>query len=168
MARLTILALVALTTAACVSASHHGHHHDYYAKPKYHFKYGVDDPKHGDHHSQWEERDGDKVKGGYTVKEADGTWRHVTYTSDKENGFNAVVERRGKANHPYGHHGHHSHHGHHAGHLKADFVDGKADFTSTKANFRVAKADFTAPKADTSATHESLENYPDGAYGYIS
>lgn len=100
----------------------------------------MDDHKHGDHHSQWEERDGDKVKGGYTVKEADGTWRHVTYTADKENGFNAVVERKGHAVHPHSHH--------HHGHLKAEYVV-------------AAKADASAP------SHESLENYPDGAYGYI-
>ncbi|KAK3916063.1 Cuticle protein 19 [Frankliniella fusca] len=141
--------LLVLAAVFCASASkhghhHHHHHHDYYAKPKYHFKYGVDDPKHGDHHSQWEERDGDKVKGGYTVKEADGTWRKVSYTSDKENGFNAVVERHGKAVHPHGsHHGGGHHSGHH-GHLKADII--------------------VSPKGDT---HESLESYPDGAYGYI-
>ncbi|KAK9739593.1 Insect cuticle protein [Popillia japonica] len=60
-----------------------------------------------DNHAQHEERDGDKVKGYYTLKEADGTIRTVHYEADKHNGFNAHVERSGHANHPanYGHGG---------------------------------------------------------------
>lgn len=76
------------------------HHEDYYAYPKYKFEYGVKDPHTGDHKSQWEVRDGDVVKGGYTVDEPDGTTRVVQYTSDKHNGFNAVVKKIGKAHHP--------------------------------------------------------------------
>lgn len=76
------------------------HHDDYYAYPKYKFEYGVKDPHTGDHKSQWEIRDGDVVKGQYTVDEPDGTTRIVQYTSDKHNGFNAVVKKIGKAFHP--------------------------------------------------------------------
>lgn len=87
---------------------HHGayeqyapdHHQDYYAYPKYKFKYGVKDPHTGDHKSHWEIRDGDVVKGEYSLDEADGTTRVVQYTSDKHNGFNAVVKKIGKAHHP--------------------------------------------------------------------
>jgi hypothetical protein len=83
------------------------HHEDYYAYPKYKFEYGVKDPHTGDHKSQWEVRDGDVVKGEYTLEEADGTTRVVQYTSDKHNGFNAVVKKIGKAHHPQvQHHGH--------------------------------------------------------------
>lgn len=76
------------------------HHEDYYAYPKYKFEYGVKDPHTGDHKSQWEVRDGDVVKGEYSVDEPDGTTRIVSYTSDKHNGFNAVVKKVGKALHP--------------------------------------------------------------------
>ncbi|ERL84224.1 cuticle protein 19-like [Dendroctonus ponderosae] len=68
---------------------------DYYAPPKYEFNYGVQDPHTGDHKSQHEIRDGDVVKGSYSVAEADGTLRTVHYTADDHNGFNAVVERSG-------------------------------------------------------------------------
>ena len=82
-------------------------HHDYYHHPSYKFEYGVKDSKTGDHHSQWEHRDGDVVKGEYSLDEADGTKRLVKYTSDKHSGFNAVVEKIGHAHHPQVHHGHH-------------------------------------------------------------
>jgi Insect cuticle protein len=93
----------------------HGHKdggdsHDYYHHPSYKFEYGVKDPKTKDHHSQWEHRDGDVVKGEYSLDEADGTKRVVKYTSDKKSGFNAVVERIGHAHHPEVHQHGHGHH----------------------------------------------------------
>lgn len=48
------------------------YHEDYHHYPKYKFEYGVKDPHTGDHKSQWEARDGDVVKGEYTLDEADG------------------------------------------------------------------------------------------------
>lgn len=36
----------------------------------------------------------------FSLVEPDGTIRQVDYTSDKHNGFNAVVKRHGKAIHP--------------------------------------------------------------------
>lgn len=45
-------------------------------------------------------RDGDVVKGSYSLVEPDGTIRTVHYTADDHNGFNAVVERSGHAAHP--------------------------------------------------------------------
>ncbi|KAL9700012.1 hypothetical protein quinque_003453 [Culex quinquefasciatus] len=89
---------------------HHGgyatKYNDYYAYPKYNFEYGVNDPHTGDHKAQWEHRDGDVVKGGYMLKEADGTTRVVEYTADDHNGFNAVVKKIGHAHHPETHHQH--------------------------------------------------------------
>lgn len=64
--------------------------------PKYQFNYAVHDPHTGDVKQQHEERDGDKVKGSYTLKEADGTIRIVEYEADKHNGFNAVVHKLGE------------------------------------------------------------------------
>ncbi|CAO1401197.1 unnamed protein product [Diamesa serratosioi] len=83
------------------SGSHGGEDdkHDYYAHPSYKFNYGVKDEKTGDHKTHWEHRDGDVVEGQYTLKEADGTERIVSYTSDKKNGFNAVVHNIGHAHH---------------------------------------------------------------------
>lgn len=77
------------------------------AYPKYGFEYNVHDPHTGDYKSQHETRDGDVVKGFYKVAEPDGTYREVHYTSDKHNGFNAVVKKSGHAQHPavYGGHG---------------------------------------------------------------
>ncbi|CAB3243196.1 unnamed protein product [Arctia plantaginis] len=76
------------------------HHHisedqhvDYYAYPKYEFKYGVNDFHTGDIKTHHESRDGDVVKGQYTVVEPDGSIRTVDYTADKHNGFNAVVHK---------------------------------------------------------------------------
>jgi hypothetical protein len=65
--------------------------------PKYAYNYGVKDPHTGDVKNQWEDRDGDVVKGQYSLVEADGTVRTVTYTADDHNGFNAVVHKSGPA-----------------------------------------------------------------------
>ncbi|XP_052895187.1 cuticle protein 8-like [Anopheles moucheti] len=73
---------------------------DYYAYPKYQFEYGVKDPLTGDHKSQWEMRDGDIVKGSYTLDEPDGTQRIVEYRADDRNGFEAIVKKIGKPKHP--------------------------------------------------------------------
>jgi hypothetical protein len=78
-------------------ARHEEHYPDHH--PQYKYEYGVKDPKTGDHKSQWEHRDGDVVKGEYTLDEADGTHRVVEYSSDKKNGFNAVVKKIGHAHH---------------------------------------------------------------------
>ncbi|EDW19169.1 cuticle protein 19 [Drosophila mojavensis] len=75
----------------------HGHHHDegldYHAYPKYHYNYGVSDSHTGDVKSQHEVRDGDVVKGSYSLVEPDGSVRTVEYTADDHNGFNAVVHK---------------------------------------------------------------------------
>ncbi|XP_073817872.1 cuticle protein-like [Musca autumnalis] len=77
----------------------HGSHvtkHEEYADdphPKYNFAYQVEDAVSGDSKSQVETRDGDVVRGEYTVVDADGFKRTVKYTADDVNGFNAVVSR---------------------------------------------------------------------------
>ncbi|XP_017784042.1 PREDICTED: adult-specific cuticular protein ACP-20-like [Nicrophorus vespilloides] len=78
--------------------SGHGHE-DYHDHPKYKFNYAVHDPHTGDEKQHHEERDGDQVKGTYTLKEADGTTRVVEYKADKHNGFNAVVHKLGHPTH---------------------------------------------------------------------
>ncbi|XP_019532702.3 adult-specific cuticular protein ACP-22-like [Aedes albopictus] len=67
-------------------------HVDYYDYPMYKFEYGVKDMKTGDHKSQWEMRDGDVVKGSYTLDEPDGTQRIVEYRADDKHGFEAIVK----------------------------------------------------------------------------
>ncbi|CAB0010522.1 unnamed protein product [Nesidiocoris tenuis] len=76
------------------------HDHEHYSYPKYAFNYGVHDPHTGDIKSQYEERDGDVVKGAYSLVEPDGSVRIVEYTADDHNGFNAVVKKIGPSAHP--------------------------------------------------------------------
>lgn len=70
------------------------------ADPSYQFGYQVTDTKTGDSKSREEVRDGDVVTGSYTVADPDGRIRHVTYTADAVNGFNAVVTYDGEAGPP--------------------------------------------------------------------
>ncbi|KAF5272724.1 hypothetical protein FQA39_LY07751 [Lamprigera yunnana] len=74
------------------SIAGHEEHIDYHAHPNYNYDYAVHDLHTHDIKSQWETRDGDKVKGEYTLLEADGSKRVVQYTADDHNGFNAVVK----------------------------------------------------------------------------
>ncbi|XP_028044041.1 cuticle protein 8 [Bombyx mandarina] len=63
--------------------------------PAYSFSYGVQDPATGDHKDATETLQNGVVHGSYSLVEPDGHLRKVTYTADKINGFNAVVERTG-------------------------------------------------------------------------
>lgn len=56
------------------------------AYPKYNYEYKVEDPHTGDSKFQHEYRDGDVVKGVYSVQEPDGSVRIVEYSSDKDSG----------------------------------------------------------------------------------
>ncbi|XP_055851353.1 cuticle protein 8-like [Episyrphus balteatus] len=102
--------IVALVAAGEYEIPHHESHHDshhqvdYYAPPKYDFNYGVHDEHTGDIKSQTEARDGDAVHGQYSLIDADGFKRTVTYTADDHNGFNAVVHRE-----PLSYDAHHHH-----------------------------------------------------------
>ncbi|XP_026740115.1 histidine-rich glycoprotein-like [Trichoplusia ni] len=84
---------------------HHGHHHDYYTHPKYEFEYKVEDWHTGDHKSQHEHRDGDVVKGHYSLHEPDGSVRDVHYHADHHSGFHADVKH--SVHHVVPHHHHH-------------------------------------------------------------
>ncbi|ODN06299.1 Larval cuticle protein A2B [Orchesella cincta] len=61
--------------------------------PQYNYGYSVSDGLTGDSKTAHETRDGDVVKGQYSLVEPDGAVRTVTYTADPVNGFNAVVDR---------------------------------------------------------------------------
>ncbi|XP_050342391.1 uncharacterized protein LOC126768406 [Nymphalis io] len=65
----------------------HGHGHvDYHAHPKYHFEYKVHDKHTGDIKSQHESRNGDVVKGYYSLHQPDGSVRTVHYHGDHHTG----------------------------------------------------------------------------------
>lgn len=66
---------------------------EYDPHPQYKYGYNVEDSISGDSKSQIEERDGDVVRGEYSLVDADGFKRTVQYTADPVNGFNAVVNR---------------------------------------------------------------------------
>jgi len=68
---------------------------DYDPNPQYSFSYDIHDGITGDAKSQTESRDGDVVKGQYSLIEADGTRRIVDYSADPIHGFNAVVSKEG-------------------------------------------------------------------------
>lgn len=63
------------------------------AYPQYQYAYNVQDALTGDSKTQEETRDGDIVKGSYSLIEPDGSRRTVNYYADPINGFNAVVQK---------------------------------------------------------------------------
>lgn len=63
------------------------------AYPQYQYAYTVRDSLTGDAKDQEEIRDGDVVKGRYSLIEPDGSRRTVNYYADDVNGFNAVVQK---------------------------------------------------------------------------
>lgn len=56
------------------------------APAKYEFSYSVEDPHTGDHKSHHESREGDVVRGEYSLLQPDGSIRKVEYTADDHNG----------------------------------------------------------------------------------
>ncbi|XP_022186629.1 larval cuticle protein A3A-like [Nilaparvata lugens] len=62
--------------------------------PQYQFAYQVQDALTGDSKLQQESRDGDIVRGSYSLVDPDGYQRTVNYYADPVNGFNAVVHRQ--------------------------------------------------------------------------
>ncbi|CAH2012063.1 unnamed protein product [Acanthoscelides obtectus] len=87
--------VVKYSAPVAYAAPHHHEHEEYYAPAHYEFAYNVQDPHTGDFKEQHETREGDVVKGMYSLVEADGTKRIVEYTADEHNGFNAVVHKEG-------------------------------------------------------------------------
>ncbi|KAL0840245.1 hypothetical protein ABMA28_015532 [Loxostege sticticalis] len=72
-------------------------------QPKYEYKYEVSDHQTGDRKSHWESREGDRVRGVYTLYEPDGALRTVEYSADALHGFNAVVRRNEPSRHQHSH-----------------------------------------------------------------
>lgn len=60
----------------------------------------MEDGRTGDKKSQYEVREGDVVRGQYSLVEPDGSIRIVEYTADPKNGFNAVVTKKAGIGHP--------------------------------------------------------------------
>lgn len=71
----------------------------YDPNPEYSYSYGVNDPHTGDSKHAEETLKNGVVHGSYSLAEPDGTIRKVSYTADKVNGFNAVVEKHGTPKH---------------------------------------------------------------------
>ncbi|GAB1862615.1 Larval cuticle protein A1A [Camponotus japonicus] len=90
---LTAFARGALVPAVLPAAAPLAKLEEFDAVPQYSFAYDVQDAVTGDSKAQYETRNGDVVRGSYSLIEADGTRRIVEYTADPINGFNAVVSR---------------------------------------------------------------------------
>uniref|UniRef100_A0A0A1X7C1 Cuticle protein 18.6, isoform B n=1 Tax=Zeugodacus cucurbitae TaxID=28588 RepID=A0A0A1X7C1_ZEUCU len=99
MASLKCILVLTIAFYASAVLARPGYAVDYYNHPKYAFNYGVADHTTGDVKSQHETRDGDVVKGQYSLVEPDGSIRTVDYTADPINGFNAVVTKSGPTVH---------------------------------------------------------------------
>ncbi|EDW40559.1 GL24824 [Drosophila persimilis] len=99
MANIVCFVILSLALFASVAVARPGYALDYYDHPKYAFNYGVADHTTGDVKSQHETRDGDVVKGQYSLVEPDGSIRTVDYTADSIHGFNAVVTKSGPTVH---------------------------------------------------------------------
>ncbi|XP_014246577.1 histidine-rich glycoprotein-like [Cimex lectularius] len=168
--------IVVATSAPLEGHSEEGlgqEHHDYYAPPHYSYEYKVHDEHKGDVKSHHETREGDKVKGFYMLKEADGTVREVHYTADHKNGFNAEVKRVGHAIHqeapaPVYHlkeeenHGHHEPHHYsyeykvhdgHTGDVKSHHESREGD--TVKGFYMLKEADGTVREVHYTADHKN-------------
>ena len=75
----------------CMTEIYIGFQNDHAGYARYAFEYSVNDPSTGDIKHQKEERDGDVVKGEYSLVEPDGNVRTVKYYADWETGFHADV-----------------------------------------------------------------------------
>lgn len=87
---------MALVATATSQSSQQGN-----SPAQYSFQYDVSDPFTGDAKSQTESRDGDVVRGQYTVNDPDGTTRIVDYSSDPVNGFKVSINRQPNGAAPY-------------------------------------------------------------------
>ncbi|XP_068620508.1 cuticle protein 19.8-like [Battus philenor] len=94
---LCLTAMATIVTGAVVSRKTLISEFDY---PRYAFNYAINDPFTKDNKAQWETRDGDVVKGAYSLREPDGTVRVVEYSANDIKGFNAVIKKIGKSVYP--------------------------------------------------------------------
>ncbi|XP_008192993.2 uncharacterized protein LOC656428 [Tribolium castaneum] len=98
--KLPFVVLLTLSSSKGLALHNYAPAHEYKPSADYSFSYGVKDLHTGDVKHQWEKKDGDIVRGHYSVLEPDGSVRIVDYTADGKNGFNAVVKHSGPAQHP--------------------------------------------------------------------
>lgn len=61
--------------------------------PSYQFGFDVKDEEFTNYQNRKEQRDGNVIKGSYSVVDSDGFIRTVTYTADPKEGFKAEVVR---------------------------------------------------------------------------
>jgi len=66
---------------------------DYENSPNYQFGFDVKDDEFTNYQNRKESRDGNVIKGSYSVVDSDGFIRTVTYTADPKEGFKAEVVR---------------------------------------------------------------------------
>ncbi|KOB77305.1 putative cuticle protein [Operophtera brumata] len=59
--------------------------------PSYQFGFDVNDDQYTNYQNRKEQRDGDVIKGSYSVVDSDGFIRTVTYTADPKEGFKAEI-----------------------------------------------------------------------------
>ncbi|XP_061377899.1 cuticle protein 7-like [Danaus plexippus] len=85
----------------------HDDHIDYYTYPKFQYEYKVKDPYTGDIKSEHVIRDGDHVKGHYSLHQPDGLERVVHFYSDDKTGFHADVKYNTHHHVPVYKHDHH-------------------------------------------------------------
>ncbi|XP_052861101.1 activating signal cointegrator 1 complex subunit 2 homolog [Anopheles cruzii] len=67
---------------------------DYDPNPSYQFGFDVKDDEFTNYQNRKETRDGNVIKGSYSVVDSDGFIRTVTYTADPKEGFKAEVSRQ--------------------------------------------------------------------------
>lgn len=60
--------------------------------PSYQFGFDVNDDQYTNYQNRKEQRDGDVIKGSYSVVDSDGFIRTVSYTADPKEGFKAEVK----------------------------------------------------------------------------
>ncbi|EDS41159.1 conserved hypothetical protein [Culex quinquefasciatus] len=67
---------------------------DYDHNPSYQFGFDVKDDEFTNYQNRKEQREGNVIKGSYSVVDSDGFIRTVTYTADPKEGFKAEVSRQ--------------------------------------------------------------------------
>ncbi|XP_055534218.1 putative mediator of RNA polymerase II transcription subunit 26 isoform X1 [Wyeomyia smithii] len=67
---------------------------DFDANPSYQFGFDVKDDEYTNYQNRKEQREGNVIKGSYSVVDSDGFIRTVTYTADPKEGFRAEVSRQ--------------------------------------------------------------------------
>ncbi|KAJ8918349.1 hypothetical protein NQ315_008043 [Exocentrus adspersus] len=166
--------LVHITVTSCHPLTLHKYapaHEEYVDKPTdYSFSYGVKDLHTGDIKHQWEKKEGDSIKGQYSVVEPDGSVRTVDYTADDKSGFNAVVKHTGPFQHPVGHSKKATSHNEVV--LKPQLVEAKEPEYETKyeyvypkqyggeyAHSQLDNIDYQLPAADVGYGNEQEEAY---------